>query len=55
MLPQPVPWAERAGLNTLEDERGLLTYSRSRGLLAGIDLDATSVSQSKDDTNGLLS
>ncbi len=28
----------------------LLTYSRSRGLFAGIDLTGTSVSQSKDDT-----
>lgn len=29
----------------------LLTYSRSRGLFAGIDLTGTSVSQSNDDTN----
>ena len=28
----------------------LLTYSRSKGLFAGIDLDGTSVSQNKDDT-----
>jgi lipid-binding SYLF domain-containing protein len=28
----------------------LLTYSRSKGLLAGIDLDGTSVSQNSDDT-----
>ena len=28
----------------------LLTYSRSRGLFAGIDLDGTSVSQNQDDT-----
>jgi lipid-binding SYLF domain-containing protein len=28
----------------------LLTYSRSRGLFAGIDLDGTSVSQNSDDT-----
>lgn len=29
----------------------LLSYSRSKGLFAGIDLDGTSVSQNKDDTN----
>ncbi|MGB0124603.1 MAG: lipid-binding SYLF domain-containing protein [Silvibacterium sp.] len=29
----------------------LLTYSRSKGLFAGIDLDGTSVSQNQDDTN----
>lgn len=29
----------------------LLTYSRSKGLFAGIDLDGTSVSQNSDDTN----
>jgi SH3 domain-containing YSC84-like protein 1 len=29
----------------------LLTYSRSKGLLAGIDLDGTSVSQNSDDTS----
>jgi len=29
----------------------LLTYSRSKGLLAGIDLDGTSVSQNTEDTN----
>jgi lipid-binding SYLF domain-containing protein len=29
----------------------LLTYSRSKGLLAGIDLDGTSVSQNNDDTS----
>lgn len=29
----------------------LLTYSRSKGLFAGIDLDGTSVSQNLDDTN----
>ncbi len=29
----------------------LLTYSRSKGLFAGIDLDGTSVSQNTDDTN----
>ena len=28
----------------------LLTYSRSKGLFAGIDLDGTSVSQNSDDT-----
>jgi lipid-binding SYLF domain-containing protein len=28
----------------------LLTYSRSKGLFAGIDLDGTSVSQNKEDT-----
>jgi lipid-binding SYLF domain-containing protein len=28
----------------------LLTYSRSKGLFAGIDLDGTSVSQNRDDT-----
>jgi lipid-binding SYLF domain-containing protein len=28
----------------------LLTYSRSKGLFAGIDLDGTSVSQNKDDS-----
>ena len=28
----------------------LLTYSRSKGLFAGIDLDGTSVSQNQDDT-----
>jgi lipid-binding SYLF domain-containing protein len=28
----------------------LLTYSRSKGLFAGIDLDGTSVSQNTDDT-----
>ena len=31
----------------------LLTYSRSKGLLAGIDLDGTSVSQNTDDTTTL--
>jgi SH3 domain-containing YSC84-like protein 1 len=31
----------------------LLTYSRSKGLFAGIDLDGTSVSQNQDDTNVL--
>jgi SH3 domain-containing YSC84-like protein 1 len=34
---------------TLKSE--LLTYSRSRGLFAGIDLDGTVVSQNTDDTN----
>jgi lipid-binding SYLF domain-containing protein len=29
----------------------LLTYSRSKGLFAGIDLDGTSVSQNQDDTD----
>lgn len=29
----------------------LLTYSRSKGLFAGVDLDGTSVSQNNDDTN----
>jgi lipid-binding SYLF domain-containing protein len=29
----------------------LLTYSRSKGLLAGIDMDGTSVSQNNDDTS----
>ena len=29
----------------------LLTYSRSKGLLAGIDLDKTSVSQNSEDTS----
>jgi lipid-binding SYLF domain-containing protein len=29
----------------------LLTYSRSKGLFAGVDLDGTSVSQNQDDTN----
>lgn len=28
----------------------LLTYSRSKGLFAGVDLDGTSVSQNKEDT-----
>lgn len=32
----------------------LLTYSRSKGLFAGIDLDGTSVSQNKDDTDMYL-
>jgi SH3 domain-containing YSC84-like protein 1 len=31
----------------------LLTYSRSKGIFAGIDLDGTSVSQNQDDTNVL--
>lgn len=31
----------------------LLTYSRSKGVFAGIDLDGTSVSQNQDDTNVL--
>ncbi len=29
----------------------LLTYSRNKGLFAGIDLDGTSVSQNQDDTD----
>jgi len=29
----------------------LLSYSRNKGLFAGIDLDGTSVSQNQDDTN----
>jgi lipid-binding SYLF domain-containing protein len=39
----------------LERRAELLTYSRSKGLLAGIDLDGTSVSQNTADTNTLYS
>lgn len=46
----PVGRNSQASTNlTLKSE--LLTYSRSRGLFAGIDLDGTSVSQNMDDTN----
>ncbi len=39
------------GRYRLEDERAeLLTYSRSKGLFAGVDLDGTVVSQNKEDT-----
>lgn len=46
----PVGRNSQAATNlTLKSE--LLTYSRSRGLFAGIDLDGTSVSQNSDDTS----
>jgi len=46
----PVGRNTQASTNlTLKSE--LLTYSRSRGLFAGIDLDGTVVSQNTDDTN----
>jgi len=46
----PVGRNTQASTNiTLKSE--LLTYSRSRGLFAGIDLDGTVVSQNADDTN----
>jgi SH3 domain-containing YSC84-like protein 1 len=46
----PVGRNSQASTNlTLKSE--LLTYSRSRGLFAGIDLDGTVVSQNNDDTN----
>ena len=32
----------------------LLSYSRAKGIFAGIDLDGTSVSQNKDDTDPVL-
>jgi len=46
----PVGRNTQASTNlTLKSE--LLTYSRSRGLFAGVDLDGTVVSQNTDDTN----
>lgn len=46
----PVGRSGEAATNlTLSSE--LLTYSRSRGLFAGIDLDGTSVSQNRNDTD----
>jgi len=48
----PVGRNAQAG-TSLNMSAELLTYSRSKGLFAGIDLDGTSVSQNQDDTNVL--
>lgn len=48
----PVGRNAQAG-TSLNMSAELLTYSRTKGLFAGIDLDGTSVSQNQDDTNVL--
>lgn len=46
------PVGREAGANTsINMSAELLTYSRAKGLFAGVDLDGTSVSQNQDDTD----
>ncbi len=47
----PVPWAAPGEPSTdWKMNAELLSYSRTKGLFAGIDLDGTSVSQNREDT-----
>ena len=52
--PQPVPVGRDAAADTdIKLKAEVLTYSRARGLFAGIDLNGASITQDKDETRVL--